>query len=228
MIMSKCFNNTPFFWQMFTDLLKHMPPPASNAAASSSASEQNSYPQTTVPAFPLGHLVAGPKDQRRLLTHVGSTATCNHYAMTGANAIKHSGGTPRTPSSLSWDNGRGRVKKKRKKKDKREWDKAEGEVGEWESSTPKKLKEEKDSMVATLKKSKESKRAKEQRESSSKGKEGRKGSGAELKNMALGTEAIAAVVCRPAKVPGKRGRKPKVKVLPPVSTNEGIVLMVGM
>lgn len=211
---------------MFTGLLKHTPP--STATASSSASDQNSNAQTTVPTIPRGHLVVGPKDQLRLLTPMGSTATSNHYAIAGAHATKHSGGAPRPPSSLNEeDDGGGSVKKKRKKKNKRERDKGGGEVGGRESSKPKKRKEEKETMVVRLRKSKESKEGKERREPRTKGKEGRKGSGTELKNVAGGKEAGAAVAPRtaqvPVKVPGKRGRKPKV--LPPVSTNEGTVLM---
>lgn len=216
-----------FYFQMFTGLLKHTPSLPSTATASSSASDQNSNAQTTVPTIPRGHLVVGPKDQLRLLTPMGSTATSNHYAIAGAHATKHSGGAPRPPSSLNEDDdGGGSVKKKRKKKYKRERDKGGGEVGGRESSKPKKRKEEKETMVIRLRKSKESKEGKERRERT-KGKEGQKGSGTELKNVAAGKEAGAAVAPRttqvPIKVPGKRGRKPKV--LPPVFTNEGTVLM---
>ncbi|XP_035517364.1 chromodomain-helicase-DNA-binding protein 6 [Morone saxatilis] len=213
--------------QMFTGLLKHTPPSASAAAASSSASDQNSKAQTTLPTIPRGHLVVGPKDQLRLLTPVGSTATSNHCAAAGAHASKHSGGAPRPPSSLSEEDdggGGGRVKKKRKKKDKREREKGGGDVGETESSKPKKRKEEKEVTVVTLRKSKEPKEGKERKDRRTKGKEGRKGSGTELKNVAGGKAAGAAVAPGPAqvpvKVPGKRGRKPKVKVLPPVPTNQ--------
>ncbi|XP_070759561.1 chromodomain-helicase-DNA-binding protein 6 [Enoplosus armatus] len=213
--------------QMFTGLLKHTPPPASAAAASSSASDQNSNAQTTVPTIPRGHLVVGPKDQLRLLTPVGSTATSNHCVAAGAPAAKHSGGAPRPPSSLSEEDdggGGGRVKKKRKKKDKREREKGGGEGGDRESSKPKKRKEEKEAMVVTLRKSKEPKEGKERKERRTKGKEGRKVSRTELKNVAGGKTAGAAVAPGPAqvpvKVPGKRGRKPKVKVLPPVPTNQ--------
>uniref|UniRef100_A0AAQ5YT22 DNA helicase n=1 Tax=Amphiprion ocellaris TaxID=80972 RepID=A0AAQ5YT22_AMPOC len=200
--------------QMFTGLLKHTPPPASAAAASSSASDQNSNAQTTVPTIPRGHLVVGPKDQLRLLTPVGSTATSNHCVAAGVHATKH--GVPRPPSSLSEEDdggGGGRVKKKRKKKDKKEWEKA-GEGEEKESSKPKKRKEEKVPTV-TLRKSKEPKEGKERR---GKGKEGRKDSRAELKAKTAGVTSGAAQV--PIKVPGKRGRKPKIKVLPPLPTNQ--------
>ncbi|KAM9361231.1 chromodomain-helicase-DNA-binding protein 6 [Symphorus nematophorus] len=213
--------------QMFTGLLKHTPPPASAAAASSSASDQNSNAQTTVPTIPRGHLVVGPKDQLRLLTPVGSTATSNHCTLAGAHAAKHSGGAPRPPSSLSEEDdggGGGRVKKKRKKKDKREREKGGGEGGERESSKPKKRKEDKEATVVTLRKSKEPKEGKERKERRTKGKEGRKGGGTELKNVAGGKVAVATVAPGPAqvpvKVPRKRGRKPKVKVLPPVPTNQ--------
>nr|XP_043879334.1 chromodomain-helicase-DNA-binding protein 6 isoform X2 [Solea senegalensis] len=208
--------------QMFTGLLKHTPPLASAAAASSSASDQNSNAQTTVPTIPRGHLVLGPKDQLRLVTPVGSTAVSNHCTVTGAHATKHSGGAPRPPSSMSEEDdggGGGRVKKKRKKKDKREWERVE--VEERESSKPKKRKDEREATVVTLRKSREPKPSKERKERRSKEKEGRKESGAGLKNVAVGKMSSAAETAQvPVKVPGKRGRKPKVKVLPRLPTNQ--------
>lgn len=211
---------------MFTGLLKHTPPPASAAAASSTSSDQNNNAQTTVPTIPRGHLVVGPKDQLRLLTPVGSTATSNHCAAAGTHGAKHSGGPPRPPSSLSEEDdggGGGRVKKKRKKKDKRE--RGEGEVRE--SSKPKKRKEEKEPLVVTLRKTKEPKEPKERKERRTKGKESRKDSRAVLKNVTGGkiprppvAPGLAQV---PVKVPGKRGRKPKIKVLPPVPPNQGML-----
>ncbi|XP_040888956.1 chromodomain-helicase-DNA-binding protein 6 [Toxotes jaculatrix] len=213
--------------QMFTGLLKHTPPSASAAAASSSASDQNSNAQTTVPTIPRGHLVVGPKDQLRLLTPVGSTATSNHCTAAGAHATERSRGAPRPPSSLSEEDdggGGGRVKKKRKKKDKREWERGGGEGEERECSKPKKRKDEKVATVVTLRKSKEPKEGKERKERKTKGREGRKESRADLKNVGSGKVPGAAVAPGPAqvpvKVPGKRGRKPKVKVLPPVPTNQ--------
>lgn len=207
---------------MFTGLLKHMPPPASTAKASSSASEQNSNAQTTVPTIPRGHLVVGPNDQLHLLTPVGSTATSNHYTIAGAHASKQSGGALQPNEE---DDGGGRVKKKRKKKDKREWGRDEGVSEGRDSSKPKKRKEEREPLVVTLRRNKEPKETKGRREPRSRAQESRKGSEAQLKNVPGGREAGAAEVPRPApvpvKVPGKRGRKPKVKVLPPVSTNEG-------
>ncbi|XP_075316313.1 uncharacterized protein chd6 isoform X3 [Odontesthes bonariensis] len=212
--------------QMFTGLLKHTPPPASPAAASSSASDQISNAQTTVPTIPRGHLVVGPKDQLRLLTPVGSTATSNHCSPAGAHAAKHSGGAPRPPSALSEEDdggGGGRVKKKRKKKDKREWEKGGAQVEEKESNKPKKRKEERAATVLTLRRSKEPKEGKERKERRTKGKEGRKECETGLRNAgggkASGPSRAAGPAQVPVKVPGKRGRKPKVKVLPPVPTN---------
>nr|XP_020474713.1 chromodomain-helicase-DNA-binding protein 6 [Monopterus albus] len=205
--------------QMFTGLLKHTPPPASAAAASSSASDQNNT-QTAVPTIPRGHLVVGPKDQLRLLTPVGSTAASNHCAAAGAHDAKHLRGAPRPPSSLSEEDdggGGGRVKKKRKKKDKREQDRGGGEVEERDSSKPKKRKEEKEPLVVRLRKSKEPKEGKERKEHRAKGRESR----ADLKNVAVGKTAVASGAAQvPVKVPGKRGRKPKVKVLPPLPPNQ--------
>ncbi|KAK2915525.1 chromodomain-helicase-DNA-binding protein 6 isoform X2 [Channa argus] len=213
--------------QMFTGLLKHTPPPASPAAASSSASDQNNTAQTTVPTIPRGHLVVGPKDQLRLLTPVGTTAMSNNCAAAGAHSTKHSGGAPRPPSSLSEEDdggGGGRVRKKRKKKDKREREKGVAEVEERESSKPKKRKEEKQAVVVTLRKSKEPKEGRERKERRTKGKEGKKERGADLKNVAVGktpgTTVAPGLSHVPVKVPGKRGRKPKIKILPPVPTNQ--------
>lgn len=210
---------------MFTGLLKHMPPPASTSKASSSASEQNSNAQTTVPTIPRGHLVVGPNDQLHLLTPVGSTAPSNHYTIAGAHATKQPGGA--LPPNEE-DDGGGRVKKKRKKKDKRQWQREEGESEGRVSSKPKKRKEEREALVVTLRRNKEPKEGKGRREPRSRGQEGRKGNEMQLKNVPGGRGAGAAEAPQPApvpvKVPGKRGRKPKVKVLPSVSTNEGRVL----
>lgn len=212
---------------MFTGLLKHTPPQASAAAASSS--DQNSNAQTTAPTIPRGHLVVGTKDQLRLLTPVGSTVTSNHCTTSGVHAAKHSGGAPRPPSSMSEEDdggGGGRVKKKRKKKDKREWEKAGVECEEKESSKPKKRREEREPIVVSLRKSKEPKERKERKERRTKGKESRTESETVLKNVS-GVKTSGAAVSpgsaqMPVKVPGKRGRKPKVKVLPPVPSNQGL------
>lgn len=209
---------------MFTGLLKHTPPLASAAAAASSASDQKSNAQTTVPTIPRGHLVVGSKDQLRLLTPVGSTAMSNHCALAGTHAAKHSGGAPRPPSSLSEEDdggGGGRVRKKRKKKDKRR-EKGGGVVVEERESIPKKRKEVAPSLL-TLRKIKDPKDGKERRERRTKGREGITQSRTELKN-AGGRKAAGAAAAPPevpVKVPGKRGRKPKVKILPPVPTNQG-------
>lgn len=208
---------------MFTGLLKHMPPPASTAKASSSASEQNSNAQTTVPTIPRGHLVVGPNDQLHLLTPVGSTATSNHYTIAGAHATTQSGGAPQPNEE---DDGGGRVKKKRKKKSRREWGREEGESEGRDSSKPKRRKEEREPLVVTLRRNKEPKDSKGRREPRTRVQEARKGNETQLRNVPGAREAGAAELPRPApapvKVPGKRGRKPKVKVLPPASTNEGI------
>ncbi|KAM7006205.1 LOW QUALITY PROTEIN: chromodomain-helicase-DNA-binding protein 6 [Tautogolabrus adspersus] len=218
--------------QVFTGLLKHTPPPASSAASSSSL-DQYSNAQTTVPTIPRAHLVVGSKDQLRLLTPLGSTATSNHCATASAvHAAKHAGGgAPRPPSSLSEEDdgggggGGGRVKKKRRKKDKRERGVEVGER-EKESSKPKKRREEKEkeATVVTLRRGKGPKEGKERKERRTKGKDGRKESRTELKNVsggrAAGGPAAPGPPQVPVKVPGKRGRKPKVKVLPPLPTNQ--------
>ncbi|XP_065811336.1 chromodomain-helicase-DNA-binding protein 6 isoform X2 [Labrus bergylta] len=213
--------------QVFTGLLKHTPPPPSSAAAASSSLDQNSNAQTTVPTIPRGHLVVGSKDQLRLLTPLGSTAASNHCATaSGVHAAKHAGGggAPRPPSSLSEEDdgggggGGGRVKKKRRKKDKRERGVEAGER-ERESSKPKKRREEKEATTVTLRRGKEPKEGKERKERRTKVKEGRKESRTELRNVSGGRAAPGPAQV-PVKVPGKRGRKPKVKVLPPLPTNQ--------
>ncbi|XP_068598106.1 chromodomain-helicase-DNA-binding protein 6 [Brachionichthys hirsutus] len=190
--------------QMFTGLLKRPTPLASDAAP-----DKNSNTQTTVPTIPRGHLIVGPKDQLQLVTPVGGTATSNHCIVVGAHASQNSGGSLQHHSSLSEedDDGGGRLKKKRKKKDR-----MEGEVQEKETSTAKKRKEV---TVVTPRKSKERKGHR------TKGKEGKQCTGVEMKNVAWGKAAAGtAVAPEPAKVPGKRGRKPKIKVLPPLPINE--------
>ncbi|XP_076003529.1 chromodomain-helicase-DNA-binding protein 6 isoform X3 [Genypterus blacodes] len=214
--------------QMFTGLLKHTSSSASSAAASSSASDQNSKAQTTVPTIPLGHLVVGPKDQLRLLTPVGATTISNHCTVAGVYNTKRSGGgggavAPQPSSSLSEEDdggGGSRVKKKRKKKDKREREIAGGQGEERGSSKPKKRKEEKVAMtvVVTSRKSKEPKKAKERRERRADGRESRKESGA-AKVSAVASRQVET----PVKVPAKRGRKPKVKILPPVPPHQAPV-----
>lgn len=212
---------------MFTGVLKHMPPPSSTATATPSASEKKSNAHTTIPTIPRGHLVVGSSDHLHLLTPVGSTGTSTQNTMAGAHIAKHSGAAPQPPSSTyEKDDRDGRTKRKQNKKDKRKWDKGAGEVEGRDNSKPKKRREEKEVMI-TLRKNKESKEGKESR---TKGKDDRKRSKTELKNAIGGKEAGAVVSPISAqvsvKIPGRRGRKPKV--LPPVATNEGIVLMAEM
>ncbi|XP_038153467.1 chromodomain-helicase-DNA-binding protein 6 isoform X3 [Cyprinodon tularosa] len=204
--------------QMFTGLLKHTPPPASPAAASS---DQGGNTQTVVPTIPRAHLVVGSKDQLRILTPVGSSSAANHCAAVGVvHTAKHTAGAPRSHASISEEDeggGGGRVKKKRKKKDKTQWEKVGAEEEEKESSKPKKQKEEREATpVLTLRRSKEPKEGKDRKERRTKGKAGRKDGGTDPRN-AVKTPEPSAV---PVKVPGKRGRKPKVKVLPPAATNQ--------
>lgn len=117
------------------------------------------------------------------------------------------------------------MKKKRKKKDKRQWEKVDTEEEEKESSKPKKQKEEKETTVLTLRRSKEPKEGKERKERRTKGKGCRKESTTDLRNVAGGKTPEPTVASGaaqvPVKVPGKRGRKPKVKVLSPVIANQG-------
>nr|XP_057910318.1 chromodomain-helicase-DNA-binding protein 6 isoform X2 [Doryrhamphus excisus] len=197
--------------QMFSGLLKHSASSASSAAASSSAGEQNSSAQTTLTTIPRGHLVVGPKDQLCLLAPVSSTTMSNHCA-------KSSGGAPRPPSSLSEEDdggGGGRVRKKRKKKDKRE--RAEGE----ERVIPKKRKQEREAVMVTLT---QSDIPKERRERRTKGRGGSADGQTELKQVARRKAMCAPTTPGsaevPVKVPGKRGRKPKIKILPPLPANQ--------
>lgn len=200
---------------MFTGLLKHTSPQATPPAAAA-ASDQDGHAQTAVPTIPR-RWVVGPKDQLRLLAPVGSVATPNHCAAAGVHVMKHSRGAPRAPSSLSDEDdggGGGRAKKKRKKKDRREWERGGADVEEKDSSKPKKRTEEKGPMVLTLRRSKEPKERKERRR---KEMEQRSVAGGRAPGPAVAPEPAQV----PVKVPGKRGRKPKIKVLPPEAPSQG-------
>ena len=180
---------------MHGGLLKHTPS-SSTAAASSSSDQNSSNAQTTLPTIPRGQLVLGPKDQLRLLSPVGATVTTNHIAAPAGHAPRHSG-----RGSDEEDGGGGRagarVKKKRKKKEKREKEKEERE-----SRKPKKRREEKE-------------REKEVETTpplSRRWKEGRKASQRVELKRAAERKDLSQV---PVKVPAKRGRKPKIKIIPP-------------
>ncbi|XP_024124936.1 chromodomain-helicase-DNA-binding protein 6 isoform X4 [Oryzias melastigma] len=203
--------------QMFPGLLKHNQSPASSSAAACSSDRSGNTP-TALPTIPRGHLVVGPKDQLCLLSPVGSSAGSNHCATARVSAAKHSGRAPPPASALSEEDdggGGAKVKKKRKKKEK-EREKAEGERTD---SKPKKRKEQHEGMVLTLRRSKEVKEHKEQNQRRTKGKDGRRDSGTpqgkgenrKIPRHAVGLGSTPGSV----KVPGKRGRKPKIKVLLP-------------
>ncbi|CAL9703990.1 unnamed protein product [Knipowitschia caucasica] len=209
--------------QMFSGLLKHTPPPAlaaSSASSSPSSSlDQNHHEtqqpsQNPLPAIPR-HLVVGPKDQLRLLTPVGSSASSNHRTAT----IKASLPLKQVDDD---DGGGGRVKKKRKKKDKR--DKA-ADVGDEQKGggKPKRRKEEKERGPAVLvlspRKSKQPKDGKERKERKFKKKDARKDNGAGVIHV---NTVGAGVTVAPIKIPGKRGRKPKIKILPPIPPSQGV------
>ncbi|KAK7915970.1 hypothetical protein WMY93_011731 [Mugilogobius chulae] len=207
--------------EMFSGLLKHTPPStlaASSASSSpSSSSDQNNHdarptPTPQTPTIPRGHLVVGPKDQLRLLAPVGSSATSNHCTAT----IRASNPLTREDD----DGGGGRVKKKRKKKDKRD---KSGDLEEEQSrgsSKPKKRKEEKERgptlVVLSPRKSKE---PKEKKEKKSKNKDVRKDNGTGVRHLNV---VGPGVTVAPIKIPGKRGRKPKIKILPPIPPGQGL------
>ncbi|XP_077385171.1 chromodomain-helicase-DNA-binding protein 6 isoform X2 [Festucalex cinctus] len=195
--------------QMLGRLLKHTPPsPASSASPASP--EHSSGTQTLLAAVPRGHhLLVGSKDQQlRILAPVGGLS--NHCK---APTLVVAAAAPRPPSSLSEeDDGGGggdRVRKKRKKKDKRE--RGEGDDG----ANVKKPKQAQ-AVVTVLPNKRRERRT--------------KGSGdavpdtrAELKHgarrkitCAPPTAAMPLPSEVPVKVPGKRGRKPKIKILPPL------------
>ncbi|KAG7268404.1 hypothetical protein CRUP_016278, partial [Coryphaenoides rupestris] len=196
---------------MHGGLLKHTP--SSSTAAASSSSDQNSSnaQQTTLPTIPRGQLVIGPKDQLRLVSPVGAvTATTNHIvvSMAGHASPRHSGGRRDSEEEDGGGGGRAgaRVKKKRKKKDKREKEKGE----ERESRKPKKRREERErEREVETAPPPPPRRWKEGR------KEGRK------EGWKEGRKASQRVADRkdpnqaPVKVPAKRGRKPKIKIIPP-------------
>ncbi|XP_049590182.1 chromodomain-helicase-DNA-binding protein 6 isoform X3 [Syngnathus scovelli] len=189
--------------QTLGGLPKHAP----LASASSPPPEQTSGAQISLPAIPRAHLLVGSKDQLRLLAPVGSLSNhCKAPALVVA-------ATPRPPSSLSEedDDGGGavgRVRKKRKKKDKRE--RAEGD----NRASVKKRKQAREVPVVTVLPNK-------RKESRTKGRgDTTPDDRAELKHDAGRKNASAPTAVPvpsevPVKVPGKRGRKPKIKILPP-------------
>lgn len=144
--------------------------------------------------------------------------------MAGANATKHSGERSRLPFPINEeDSGADRVQEKRKKKGNGERNK---HLSKFSMAKPRKHKEEKRSLVLKPTRSKEMITSTKARNPWTKAKEGKNGCCTVLKKIAVSAAAGGAVALRPGqlsvKVPGKRGRKPKV--VPPMSSNKGTVL----
>lgn len=145
--------------------------------------------------------------------------------MAGANATKHSAETSQLAFPINEeDSGADGVHEKRKKKGNSERNK---HLSKFSMTKPRKHKEEKRSLVLKPTRSKELIQSTKARNPWTKAKEGKNGCCTVLKNIAVSAAAAGgAIALRPGqmsvKVPGKRGRKPKV--VPPMSPNKGTVL----
>ncbi|XP_061542774.1 chromodomain-helicase-DNA-binding protein 6 isoform X3 [Phycodurus eques] len=188
--------------QMLGGLPNHTSPPPSQ----SSSSEQKSGAHTSLATLPRGHLLVSSKDQLRLLAPVGGVS--NHCKAPAAAAA-----ALRPLSSLSEEDdggGGGRVRKKRKKKDKRE----RGE-GDDRAVAAKKHKQDREALPDKRKESRTKVRGDAALDNRTELKQGarRKSTCAPTATMPLSTDV-------PVKVPGKRGRKPKIKILPPLPPHQ--------
>lgn len=144
--------------------------------------------------------------------------------MAGATATKHSGETSQLPFPINEeDGGADRLQEKRKKKGNGERNK---HFSKFSMAKPRKHKEEKRSLGLKPTRSKELITSTKARNPWTKAKEAKNGCCTVLKNIAVSAAAGGAIALRPGpvsvKVPGKRGRKPKV--VPPISSNKGRVL----
>lgn len=144
--------------------------------------------------------------------------------MAGATATKHSGETSQLPFPINEeDSGADRLQEKRKKKGSGERSK---HFSKFSMTKPRKHKEDKRSLVLKPTRSKELMTSTKARNPWTKAKEAKNGCCTVLKNIAVSAAAGGALALRPGqmsvKVPGKRGRKPKV--VPPASSNKGTVL----
>ncbi|XP_051932223.1 chromodomain-helicase-DNA-binding protein 6 isoform X3 [Hippocampus zosterae] len=201
--------------QMLGGLLKHTSP-SSGSSASSASPEQNSDVQTSLSTIPRGHLLVGSKDQLRLLAPVGGLS--NHCK---APALVVAAAAPRPPSSLSEEDdggggggGGGRVRKKRKKKDKRE--REEG----GDQASVKKRKHAKEAPVTTLLPNKRTERRSKGRVDAAPDAQAELKQATRRKNTCAPNPPMPVPSEVPVKVPGKRGRKPKIKILPPLPPHQ--------
>ncbi|XP_077582608.1 chromodomain-helicase-DNA-binding protein 6 isoform X2 [Stigmatopora nigra] len=175
--------------------------------AATSPESKSGGGQSLLPALPRGHVLVGPKEQLRVLAPVGGAS--NHRKAPPALLVAASP-LPRPPPSEEDDDdeagGGGRVRKKRKKKEKRaaEDDHGGGAAGEGAKKRKagraalghnKKRKSKAGALAAAL-----AAAAAE--------------SGPQIPHGPKNAE-------RPVKVPGKRGRKPKIKILPPLPPPQG-------
>lgn len=144
--------------------------------------------------------------------------------MAGANATKHSAETSQLAFPINEeDRSPDGVHEKRKKKGNSERNK---HFSKFSMTKPGKHKEEKRSLVLKPTRSKELIQSTKAKNPWTKAKEGKNGCCTVLKNIAVSAATGGAIALRPGqmsvKVPGKRGRKPKV--VPPISPNKGTVL----
>lgn len=144
--------------------------------------------------------------------------------MAGANATKHSAETSQLAFPINEeDRSPDGVHEKRKKKGNSERNK---HFSKFSMTKPGKHKEEKRSIVLKPTRSKELIQSTKAKNPWTKAKEGKNGCCTVLKNIAVSAATGGAIALRPGqmsvKVPGKRGRKPKV--VPPISPNKGTVL----
>lgn len=144
--------------------------------------------------------------------------------MAGTNATKHSAETSQLSFPINEeDNSADGVHEKRKKKGNSERNK---HLSKFSMAKPKKHKEENRSIVLKPTRSKELIQSTKAKNPWTKAKEAKNGCCTVLKNIAVSATAGGTIALRPGqlsvKVPGKRGRKPKV--VPPIPPNKGTML----
>ncbi|KAF3856773.1 hypothetical protein F7725_017496 [Dissostichus mawsoni] len=206
--------------QMLTGVLKHTPPPAS-AAACSSASDQKSNAQNTVPTIPRGHLVVGPKDQLPASSPRGQHGDVQ--SLRGGRGpcrqtLGRGSATPFIPERGGRWRGRRQGEEETKEKgQERTGERKRGGGGKGKHQT----KETEGGEVDHGGHSEE-----EQGAQGRKGRKGEKGAkdqgegGEDGAEGCGGGRTTVVPVPVPVKVPGKRGRKPKVKIIPPVPPSQ--------
>ncbi|XP_057701605.1 chromodomain-helicase-DNA-binding protein 6 isoform X1 [Corythoichthys intestinalis] len=190
--------------QMLGGLLKH--------TTTVTSPEQKSSTQTSLPVLPRGHLLVGPKEQLRLLAPVGGLS---NHCKAPALLVAATPPAPRPPSSLSEEDdagGGGRVRKKRKKKEKRE------SLEDDDADAAKKRKPGRGTPIDGAGPNK--KRRTKARVDADPGARSEIPHGARRKNTCTPSVTLPLSAEVPVKIPGKRGRKPKIKILPPLPPHQ--------